>query len=1351
MTPSLRQPGRFHHIVVAATLALARGAGLHWSKNDWARGGKPLLDVEKLCEGVVCRSGNRFIDAETGLCECGRAKDTNPNWDTIEAGHDCAFCDPIVQSTTRELPRPPIPSPPPWPPLWPPPSPPPPNPASKPYGARYVHVISAEYGGNAGCKVGGPHDDAPTLRASCDRMVVCSTVINGTRFRNDAAHDDPYRPRGPMRKDGYRDAGSTVRASETVEPNGSTFGRVMDGEWVPSMAPGVGMGVGPWGTRSAREDARADRHEGGVAATGSGDGPPIDGTSNGGGGAQEGGGACFYVVTYECVCVPGDHDCHDNPQSSTQLPRRVSVGEAAPNAGVEVEAHGQTIALSCAAADARADTLRARVAREEAEAACAEADNAARAAEKDPRKETSSVAAAAAAECAAAEDRAALAEKSAGASWTGSRGNEVNAMPTSDDHPCQPGLAMCGREEMRRRRRVGNNFPFDAAVGDDTTNKDAPVDDTKPDKSSAQGGDGFGDDAETDERVAKMVREAASEGDYGDRQSSSGDGDEGALREGDVNTDEDAEEDSGWWPGWGWALGADFRPTFNYDVDGTMQTATADPHDRRTVCADTATAPLAPSKPKALWASDNVLVLEWSDPASQNQPAEASQRSPPGCVDFGATLQWQVDVGTIWSDLLRDSESQVFSGWFTLQSGVGDDPGRPVAGPSAHELQPHQLDTTSAAFALDESCPVIPPASRDWRCIGTCSPGVAPGVTIGRLRPDSWQRIRVRAANAFGWSAWSPPVQFKTRKGTCALDQVLNSPHGLAATYRLAADSIEQTLRMLQQSCGIEPAPTTVAEREAESAASRSVAASLLQTADMAAEQRWEERPSMRPRHAAEAPSPLDAASLEAAEQPWEQPWEQPAAASLEDEEHNATADRLAQSHAQRGTPADAEDPFAAWGGESDDDKIKKDGSGRSPSTQLSRADVALLQPARPTGSSAATAKPVAPFADWARSRAANPSGSLPGQPMATAQGVRGEMRQAPHHWFNTRATDRATGWHNWAQVRGWKGGGTFDWVFHRDLDGARGPVGGVSLNNPGARGGYGSVDDGDGDLADTVKGALGDDFWSKATDFGEAKRADRAAGAAAEEEEDGRVPLGSCYRSHGWGDRGEHYREGKRQTVSGLACQRWSEQYPHKHPFGPAKAGGGKSVAEAERDHFRDDRGLLPKEADDDSFCRNPDGSEHPWCFTTSLTKRWEICDVCNPDIPGPGTWESPSPSPPPPGPAYSWWECIETDSKFCRHMSSLHRGVWQQQVRLHALLAAASSAAITCRDGPIMEESERVPSKEELQRLGQMSTADPMHGARLEVGGNTQSGYAAHPSGFDPHAGKMYGGADLPSTVKR
>uniref|UniRef100_A0A8C7EBX7 Plasminogen n=1 Tax=Nothoprocta perdicaria TaxID=30464 RepID=A0A8C7EBX7_NOTPE len=41
-------------------------------------------------------------------------------------------------------------------------------------------------------------------------------------------------------------------------------------------------------------------------------------------------------------------------------------------------------------------------------------------------------------------------------------------------------------------------------------------------------------------------------------------------------------------------------------------------------------------------------------------------------------------------------------------------------------------------------------------------------------------------------------------------------------------------------------------------------------------------------------------------------------------------------------------------------------------------------------------------------------------------------------------------------------------------------------------------------------------------------------------------------------------------------------------------------------------------------NYCRNPDGEPRPWCFTTSPTKRWEYCDIprCTtpPPIPKPG-----------------------------------------------------------------------------------------------------------------------------------
>merc|ERR1719333_274311 len=59
-------------------------------------------------------------------------------------------------------------------------------------------------------------------------------------------------------------------------------------------------------------------------------------------------------------------------------------------------------------------------------------------------------------------------------------------------------------------------------------------------------------------------------------------------------------------------------------------------------------------------------------------------------------------------------------------------------------------------------------------------------------------------------------------------------------------------------------------------------------------------------------------------------------------------------------------------------------------------------------------------------------------------------------------------------------------------------------------------------------------------------------------------------------------------QTVSGLTCQAWNVQTPHKHEFG---------------------------RLGDHNHCRNPDGESGVWCYTTNPEKRWEYCDVreCN------------------------------------------------------------------------------------------------------------------------------------------
>uniref|UniRef100_A0A8C5LHJ2 Hepatocyte growth factor-like protein n=1 Tax=Jaculus jaculus TaxID=51337 RepID=A0A8C5LHJ2_JACJA len=70
----------------------------------------------------------------------------------------------------------------------------------------------------------------------------------------------------------------------------------------------------------------------------------------------------------------------------------------------------------------------------------------------------------------------------------------------------------------------------------------------------------------------------------------------------------------------------------------------------------------------------------------------------------------------------------------------------------------------------------------------------------------------------------------------------------------------------------------------------------------------------------------------------------------------------------------------------------------------------------------------------------------------------------------------------------------------------------------------------------------------------------------------------------------GEDYRGLVDRTKSGRECQRWDLQHPHSHPFQP--------------DKFLD-KGL------DDNYCRNPDGSEWPWCYTTDPKIEREVCDL--------------------------------------------------------------------------------------------------------------------------------------------
>jgi len=70
-------------------------------------------------------------------------------------------------------------------------------------------------------------------------------------------------------------------------------------------------------------------------------------------------------------------------------------------------------------------------------------------------------------------------------------------------------------------------------------------------------------------------------------------------------------------------------------------------------------------------------------------------------------------------------------------------------------------------------------------------------------------------------------------------------------------------------------------------------------------------------------------------------------------------------------------------------------------------------------------------------------------------------------------------------------------------------------------------------------------------------------------------------------GEKDAGYRGCQTQTVTGKTCQRWTSQSPHTHK----KVLGEKGVG-------------------GHNYCRNPDGEDTIWCYTTDPEKRWEYCD---------------------------------------------------------------------------------------------------------------------------------------------
>ncbi|XP_036373679.1 hepatocyte growth factor [Megalops cyprinoides] len=73
------------------------------------------------------------------------------------------------------------------------------------------------------------------------------------------------------------------------------------------------------------------------------------------------------------------------------------------------------------------------------------------------------------------------------------------------------------------------------------------------------------------------------------------------------------------------------------------------------------------------------------------------------------------------------------------------------------------------------------------------------------------------------------------------------------------------------------------------------------------------------------------------------------------------------------------------------------------------------------------------------------------------------------------------------------------------------------------------------------------------------------------------------CFRGQG-----EKYRGTVSVTPSGVQCQRWDSQFPHNHSYSPQNY------------KCKDLR---------ENYCRNPDGADLPWCFTTDPNVRMAFC----------------------------------------------------------------------------------------------------------------------------------------------
>lgn len=61
--------------------------------------------------------------------------------------------------------------------------------------------------------------------------------------------------------------------------------------------------------------------------------------------------------------------------------------------------------------------------------------------------------------------------------------------------------------------------------------------------------------------------------------------------------------------------------------------------------------------------------------------------------------------------------------------------------------------------------------------------------------------------------------------------------------------------------------------------------------------------------------------------------------------------------------------------------------------------------------------------------------------------------------------------------------------------------------------------------------------------------------------------------------------------TKSGIPCQRWDTQHPHRHIQPPL---------------------VFPQLIEGENYCRNAGGEEpQPWCYTLDESLRWQHCEI--------------------------------------------------------------------------------------------------------------------------------------------